>query len=206
MPAEMVLGRVCEALASLGCPYLAREGEGWGEALLVEEGADREALLLWCLARVEGLDLVSSGTCLTEAQARAFLSGTMASGEQEEVWLALLPLLTCPEGDLQEEEEGLVEKVTEGVNLERQGRVEELSVTPFQLARELKGRKAVEVPSRQAVTSFLEEARGRRGEAVEGELEEQGEVDVQGLEEAFDRLDKVMEGFHTKYQVRSLFA
>ena len=104
--------------------------------------------------------------------------------------------------------------MAESVSLEVQGRPEVTDVLPIALARELRGRRGLEVPpSSRAVASFLEEARGRREELAGGRREElaggQGgeeleerEEDRTQLEEAFGRMSGEMETFTVKYQVQ----
>ena len=128
------------------------------------------------------------------------------------MWSCLLSLL-CLEEDSELPSTapgGFLEEVAESVSLEVQGRPEVTDVLPIALARELRGRRGLEVPpSSRAVASFLEEARGRREELARGQggqvLEEQ-EEDRTRLEEAFGRMAEEMETFTVKYQVHcSLF-
>lgn len=207
---------VAAGLQGLDCPFLAQlDIQGtvdWVSSLLLTPGEERSGLLAWCrdrLAREETTSqawLVSSGCCSRDSQALAFLQGSLGRRQQLQVWSCLLSLL-CLEEDSELPSTapgGFLEEVAESVSLEVQGRPEVTDVLPIALARELRGRRGLEVPpSSRAVASFLEEARGRREELARGQggqvLEEQ-EEDRTRLEEAFGRMAEEMETFTVKYQ------
>jgi len=212
---ERLSGLECPLVTSLhtssGGQQIAADA-GLMDSMLLESGDLRERLLEWCL-HTDGQVNISvrswlavTGTCPGEED--AFVEATMAKSRQLQVWVAIVDLLSYPDGgDHVDKYPGLIEQLAEAVSFGAQARGDNLDVMPLQLAREVKSGKKGEaeeiIPSLRAVSSFLEEAKEKRREM--GENQEHGEMETsdpnpEGLEEAFTRMRKEMENFNIKYQ------
>jgi len=203
------------ALQQLGCPLLENldiEGNlDWVTSLLLSPGEERTKLLEWVLGLGSDTEMsletwlscTATSTQLKDRQ--SFIAGTMCKKQQLQMWSHILVYLSCPiTGDLEDPYPGVLEDLAESVSLTRQERCGDLEITPFQLARETRARRADtgEVPSIRKVTSFLQEAGKKREELGQTDCVEVVEdvEDMEGLRELTERVDTEARRFGTKYQ------
>jgi len=142
--------RIAEKLRKLGCTYFVSEvggsGGEWAEQLLLQPSQERSEVLGWLVRLAEPgtaqapTELLTTTGLASQQEAAAFISGSLAAGQQAKMWELLADLaqpVQANSSDAAREEYNrnaeLIDALAENVRFDKV----DLKLTPFHFEKEI---------------------------------------------------------------------